>query len=149
MGIYDAVAFVPKLDVTGSNFYQWNLSIKVYATIHDATEVLDGTKTVPEPPSYAGLIPEPALLDISDIDPTNTKHVDALAKRKDFDDSRRSINTNIEKATEKQVERIKYWKKLDGVLQMTLIQTLLRNVFEAVQGLGSAAAVYAEIVRRY
>jgi len=149
MGIYDAAAFVPKLDVTGSNFYQWNSSMKVYATIHDATEVLEGTKTVPEPPSYAGLIPEPSPLDISDIDPANAAHVDVLAKRRGFDDSRRSINTNIEKAAEKQVERIKYWKKLDGVLQMTLIQTLPRNVFEAVQGLGSAAAMYAEIVRRY
>jgi hypothetical protein len=149
MGIYDAAAFVPKLDVTGSNFYQWNSSMKVYATIHDATKVLDGTKTIPELPSYIGLIPEPAPLDISVMDPTNTEHVDALTKRKDFDNSRRSINENIEKAAEKQVERIKYWKKLDGVLQMTLIQTLPRNVFEAVQGLGSASAMYAEIVRRY
>jgi hypothetical protein len=149
MGIYDAGAFVPKLDVTGSNFYQWNSSMKVYATIHDATEVLDGTKTIPELPSYAGLIPEPAPLDISVMDPNNTEHVDTLAKRKNFDDNRRSINTNIEKAAEKRVERIKFWKKLDGVLQMTLIQTLPRNVFKAVQGLGSAAAMYAEIVRRY
>lgn len=107
---------MPKLDVTGSNFYQWNLSIKVYATIYNATEVLDGTKTVLKLPLYAGLIPEPAPLDISDMDSTNTEHVDALAKRKDFNNSRRSINTNIEKAAEKQVERIKYWKKLDRVL---------------------------------
>jgi hypothetical protein len=105
MGIYDAAAFVPKLDVTGSNFYQWNSSMKVYATIHDATKVLDGTKTIPELPSYIGLIPEPTLLDISSIDPTNTEHVNTLAKRKDFDDNRRSINTNIKKAAEKQVEQ--------------------------------------------
>ncbi|KAI1669664.1 hypothetical protein L13192_07123 [Pyrenophora tritici-repentis] len=149
MGIYDAAAFVPKLDITGNNFYQWNSSMKVYATIHDATEVLDGTKTIQELPSYTGLIPEPAPLDISVIDPTNTEHVDTLARRKDFNDNCRFINTNIEKVAEKQVGRIKYWKKLDGVLQMTLIQTLPCNVLEAVQGFGSASAMYAEIVRRY
>jgi hypothetical protein len=57
MGIYNAAAFVPKLDVTDSNFYQRNSSMKVYATIHDATEVLDGTKKVPKLPSYTGLTP--------------------------------------------------------------------------------------------
>ncbi|KAF1937104.1 hypothetical protein EJ02DRAFT_357605, partial [Clathrospora elynae] len=107
---------VPKLNVTGSNFYQWNLSIKVYGTIYDATKVLDGTQTIPELPMYIGLIPEPTLLDISSIDPTNIEHVNALAKGKDFDNNCRSINTNIKKAAEKQVECIKYWKKLDRVL---------------------------------
>jgi hypothetical protein len=88
----------------------------VYATIHDATEVLDSTKTISELPSYIGLIPEPAPLDISVIDPTNTEHVNTLTKRKDFNDSCRSINENIKKAVEKQVKRIKYLKKLNRVL---------------------------------
>ena len=81
--------------------------------------------------------------------PPMQEHVDTLAKRKEFDNNRRSINRNIDKAAERQAERIKHRRKLDGVLQMTLIQTLPRNVFEAVQGLGSAATMYAEIVRRY
>jgi hypothetical protein len=80
----------------------------VYATIYNATKVLDSTKTIPELPSYVGLIPKPALLDISVIDPNNTEHVDTLAKRKNFNDNCRSINTNIKKAAEKQVKRIKF-----------------------------------------
>jgi hypothetical protein len=80
----------------------------VYATIYNATKVLDSTKTILELLSYAGLIPKPALLNISNIDPTNTEHVNTLAKRKDFNNSCYSINTNIKKAVEKQVKRIKY-----------------------------------------
>jgi hypothetical protein len=80
----------------------------VYATIYNATKVLDSTKTILELPSYAGLIPKPALLNISNINPTNAAHVNVLAKRKGFNNSCYSINTNIKKAAEKQVKRIKY-----------------------------------------
>jgi hypothetical protein len=80
----------------------------VYATIHDATKMLDSTKTILELPSYAGLIPEPALLNISIIDPNNTEHVNTLAKRKNFNNNCCSINTNIKKVAEKQVKRIKF-----------------------------------------
>jgi hypothetical protein len=80
----------------------------VYATIYNATKVLDSTKTILELPSYAGLIPKPALLNVSNIDLTNTEHVNALTKRKDFNNSLYSINANIKKAVEKQVKRIKY-----------------------------------------
>jgi hypothetical protein len=70
--------------------------------------VLDSTKTILELPSYAGLIPKLALLNISNIDPTNTEYVNTLTKRKDFNNSHCSINVNIKKAAEKQVKRIKY-----------------------------------------
>jgi hypothetical protein len=73
----------------------------VYATIYNATKVLDGTKIILELPSYAGLIPSPTLLNVSNIDLTNTEYVNALAKRKDFNNSCYSINTNIKKAAEK------------------------------------------------
>jgi hypothetical protein len=69
--------------------------------LYNATKVLDSTKTILELPSYVGLILKPTLLDISNIDPTNIEHVDALAKRKDFNNSCRSINANIKKAVEK------------------------------------------------
>jgi hypothetical protein len=80
----------------------------VYATIYNATKVLDSTKTILELPLYADLILKPTLLNISNIDPTNTKYVNTLTKRKDFNNSYYSINTNIKKAAEKQVKRIKY-----------------------------------------
>jgi hypothetical protein len=73
----------------------------VYAIIYNATKVLDSTKTILELPLYLGLIPKPALLNISNIDPTNIEYVNTLTKRKDFNNSRRSINTNIKKAVEK------------------------------------------------
>jgi hypothetical protein len=73
----------------------------VYAIIYNATKVLDSTKTILELPSYAGLIPKPTLLNISNIDPTNTEHVNTLTKRKDFNNSCYSINTNIKKVVEK------------------------------------------------
>jgi hypothetical protein len=73
----------------------------VYATIYNATKVLDSTKTILELPSYAGLISKPALLNVSNIDLTNTEHVNALAKRKNFNNSLYSINANIKKVVEK------------------------------------------------
>jgi hypothetical protein len=80
----------------------------MYATIYNATKVLDSTKTILELPLYASLIPKPTLLNISNIDSTNTKYINTLTKRKDFNNSYYSINTNIKKAVEKQVKRIKY-----------------------------------------
>jgi hypothetical protein len=73
----------------------------VYAIIYNATKVLDSTKTILELPLYVGLIPKLTLLNISNIDPTNTEHVNTLTKRKDFNNSCCSINTNIKKAVEK------------------------------------------------
>jgi hypothetical protein len=73
----------------------------VYATIYNATKVLDSTKTILELPLYAGLIPKPTLLNISNIDLTNIEYVNTLTKRKDFNNSYYSINTNIKKAAEK------------------------------------------------
>jgi hypothetical protein len=73
----------------------------VYATIYNATKVLDSTKTILELPLYAGLIPKPTLLNISNIDLTNIEHVNTLTKRKDFNNSYYSINTNIKKVVEK------------------------------------------------
>jgi hypothetical protein len=70
--------------------------------------VLDSTKTILELPLYAGLIPKPALLNISVIDPNNTEHVNTLAKRKNFNNNYYSINTNIKKVAEKQVKCIKF-----------------------------------------
>jgi hypothetical protein len=73
----------------------------VYTTIYNATKVLDSTKAILETPSYAGFIPKPTLLNISNIDPTNTEHVNALIKRKDFNNSYYSINVNIKEVAEK------------------------------------------------
>jgi hypothetical protein len=69
----------------------------VYAIIYNATKVLDSTKTILELPLYAGLIPKPTLLNISNIDSTNTEYVNTLTKRKDSYNSYYSINTNIKK----------------------------------------------------
>jgi hypothetical protein len=73
----------------------------VYAIIYNATKVLDSTKTILELPLYAGLIPKPTLLNVSNIDLTNIEHVNALTKRKDFNNSLYSINVNIKKVVEK------------------------------------------------
>jgi hypothetical protein len=63
--------------------------------------VLDSTKTILELLLYAGLIPKPTLLNVSNIDSTNIEYVNALTKRKDFNNSLYSINVNIKKVAEK------------------------------------------------
>jgi hypothetical protein len=73
----------------------------VYAIIYNATKVLDSTKTILELPLYSGLIPKPALLNISNIDSTNIEYVNTLTKRKNFNNSYYSINTSIKKVVEK------------------------------------------------
>jgi hypothetical protein len=73
----------------------------VYAIIYNTTKVLDSTKTILELPLYAGLISKPALLNISNIDPTNIEYINTLTKRKDFNNSYYSININIKKVAEK------------------------------------------------
>ena len=59
----------------------------MYATIYNATKVLDSTKIVLELLLYTDLIPKPTLLNISNIDPTNIKHINTLIKCKDFNNS--------------------------------------------------------------
>jgi hypothetical protein len=56
MGIYDAQQVVPKLDASDSSFWKWDAAVKLYAQIHDATDILIGVKTRPTYPSYEGLI---------------------------------------------------------------------------------------------
>jgi hypothetical protein len=73
----------------------------VYATIYNATKVLDSTKTILELPLYAGRIPKPTLLNISVIDLSNTEYINTIAKRKNFNNNYYSIGTNIKKAAEK------------------------------------------------
>ncbi|KAF2022805.1 hypothetical protein EK21DRAFT_14254, partial [Setomelanomma holmii] len=124
-------------------------AITLYAQIHDATEVLTGEKLQPSGPSYAGLINELEPLDVSTLDPTNDEHLLHMSKRKIFDDNGQSINNSIIKSAEKQTERIKYWGKLNAALKMTFLTSIPREVYEAIQGLQTAAEQYREITRRY
>ncbi|KAF2680209.1 hypothetical protein K458DRAFT_269804, partial [Lentithecium fluviatile CBS 122367] len=139
---------VPKLDASGSNFWKWDAAITLYAQIHDASEVLTGEKTRPSNPSYTGIIDEPGALDVSTLDPHNGEHRQLMAERKAFDDDRQSINEHIIKSAEKQ-ERIKHWGRLDAALNMTFLTSIPREVYEAIQGLHTAAEQYKEITRRY
>jgi hypothetical protein len=59
------------------------------------------------------------------------------------------INGAIEKNVEKQEERIQHWNKCDTALNMTFLQSLSCEVYEAIAGLDTAAGQYAEISRRY
>jgi hypothetical protein len=68
MGITEGLDFVPKLDATGSNFFQWNTAIQVYTSLHDSTDVLDGIKTIPAGPDYLGLIADLPPLDVTVLD---------------------------------------------------------------------------------
>jgi len=101
MSIYGAQAVVPKLDAGGSNFWNWDAAITLYAQIHDATEVLTGEKPRPSSPSYTDLIDEPELLEGTALDPANDEHIELMSKRKIFDDSRQSINNSIIKSAER------------------------------------------------
>ena len=111
--------------------------------------MLDGTKPCPTEGSLEGLIKEPEPLEVTTFDPLDKEHVRIMRLRKEMDDNRQSINANIEKDAEKQTERIRAWRKLDGALKMSFIASLPREVLEAVTGLPTAAQQYAEVVRRY
>jgi hypothetical protein len=149
MGIYDAQQVVPKLDASGSNFWKWDAAVKLYAQIHDATDILTGVKTRPAYPSYEGLLGEPEPLDVTTLDPTNAIDRATMAARKAFDDNRQSVNDNVERAADRQLEKIRYWGKLDAALKMTFLTTIPREVYEAVQSLATASEQYEEIARRY
>jgi hypothetical protein len=78
MGIYDAAAFVPKLEANGSNFWKWDAAVAMYAKLHDMTDILSGVKTKPDPPARAGWIPDAEPLDMSTIDINNDDDQDKL-----------------------------------------------------------------------
>jgi hypothetical protein len=149
MGIYDASTIVPKLEANGSNFWKWDAAVAMYAKLHDMTNILSGARTKPDLPSRAGWIPDAEPLDMSTIDINNDDDQDKLTRRAAFDSSRQMINGAIEKNVEKQEERIRHWNKCDAALNMTFLQSLSREVYEAIAGLDTAAGQYAEISRRY
>jgi hypothetical protein len=148
-GIYDAQQVVPKLDASGSNFWKWDAAFKLYAQIHDAIDILTGVKTRPAYPSYEGLIGEPKPLDVTTLDLTNATDRATMAARKAFDDNRQSVNDNVERAANRQLESIRYWGKLNAALKITFLTTILREVYKAVQNLTTASEQYEEIARRY
>jgi hypothetical protein len=86
---------------------------------------------------------------MSTIDISNNNNQDKLTRRAAFDLSRQMINGAIEKNVEKQEERIQHWNKCDTALNMTFLQSLSCEVYEAIAGLDTAAGQYAEISRRY
>jgi hypothetical protein len=126
-GIYDAQQVVPKLDASGSNFWKWDAAGKLYAQIHDTTDILIGLKTHPAYLSYEGLIGEPEPLDVTTLDPSNAMDRAAMAARKTFNDKRQSVNDNVERAADRQLERIRYWSKLDAALKMIFLDCRLRR----------------------
>jgi hypothetical protein len=86
---------------------------------------------------------------VTTLDPTNAIDRATMAARKAFDDNRQSVNDNVERAADRQLERIRYWGKLDAALKMTFLTTIPREVYEAVQNLTTASEQYEEIARRY
>jgi hypothetical protein len=149
MGITDPSNFVPKLEANGSNFWKWDAAVVMYASLNDCGEILSGAKPKPEAASRMGWVPALEYLDASIIDINDEEAMASLARRADYDKSREIINAGIEKAVTKQDEKIRFWLKCDAALKMAFLQTLSREVYDAISGLDTAAGQYAEISRRY
>jgi hypothetical protein len=84
-------------------------------------------KRRPAYPSYEGLIGEIEPLAVTTLDPTHAIDRAAMAARKAFDDKRQPVNNNVERAADRQLERIGYWGKLDAALKMTFLDCRLRR----------------------
>jgi hypothetical protein len=149
MGITDPSNFVPKLEANGSNFWKWDAAVVMYASLNDCGEILSGAKPKPEAASRMGWVPALEYLDASIIDINDEEAMASLARRADYDKSREIINAGIEKAVTKQDEKIRFWLKCDAALKMAFLQTLSREVYDAISGLDTAAGQYAEISRWY
>jgi hypothetical protein len=120
----------------------------MYTALNDASSILEG-KPKPSTPLYTGWIPTPEPVDRPTINIDDTEQMHDLTRRTDFDKSRAIINKAIDKAATKQEEKIWFWTKADTALKMAFLQTLSREVYDAVAGLPTAAEQYAEISHRY
>jgi hypothetical protein len=98
----------------------------------DATNILNGRDNKPKSPSYAGLIPASESIDLTDIDLTNDEDLSRMSRTAQYEKDRALINDSINSVAHKTEELIARWEKLDALLRMAMLNTLPRDLYNAV-----------------
>ncbi|KAI2478963.1 hypothetical protein Ptr902_09929 [Pyrenophora tritici-repentis] len=140
---------VPKLEADGSNFWKWKTAMTLLAAMLDATNILNGRDNRPKSPSYAGLIPASESIDLTDIDLTNDEDLSRMSRTAQYEKDRAAINDSINSVAHKTKELIARWEKLDAALRMAMLNTLPRDLYNAVANQSTAALQFQKVVRRF
>jgi hypothetical protein len=123
---------VPKLEADGSNFWKWKTAITLLAAMLDATNILNGRNNKPKSPSYAGLIPASESIELTDINLTNDEDLSRMSRTAQYEKDRAAINNLINSVAHKTEELIARWEKLDASLRIAMLNTLPRDLYNAV-----------------